>query len=137
MGVNIQGMCSDKRYSHSTYALHEVRCLACRIDGFKGSLSDFLEGDKMWEKFSRFRQLLHFSDENGILVPEYYLENVDYKNSFKLGDSNQLLEELTLVKDGLAGDKDIANNEERKNFLQFYELVKDEVENGRGILVFS
>jgi len=76
MGLSIRGMGSNKKYSYSTNSIQRVRYLACKIDGFKGSLGDFLNTDDAWKEYSRFRQLLHFSDEKGVLIPELYLEDI-------------------------------------------------------------
>lgn len=83
-----------------------------------------------------FRQLLHFSDCEGILVPEFFLKDVNYSKSYHLGSSTKLLAELEQLKDWIARNPSLVYPNESKIFFMLYDLVFDTVENGSGILKF-
>lgn len=144
MGLTIFGSGSDKKYNFSYTRLHEIRYLACLSDGFYGSFKDFMkmeENGESWKRFTKFYQLLHFTDSEGVLVKEFFLEGVDYKDSFKIGSSTKLLEELEHLKDWLARNPErIERTVSRKavtGFWALYDLVYDEVKEQNGILVFT
>lgn len=139
MGLTIVGVTSEKKYRYGYTQLHIVRWIACRSKGYSkpfGSL--FMEDQKnnLWEEYPDFWQLLHFSDSEGVLIRDDFLFKVDYKESLQLGSSTKLLEELELVKDELARNPEDYRNIKTDSFFALYDLVKDEVENGRGILYF-
>jgi len=88
------------------------------------------------EEIKDFRQLQHFSDCEGILVPDFFLKDVDYSNSYYLGNSTKLLEELEKLKDWIARNPTLVNERESRLFFMLYDLVYDEVTNYNGILRF-
>ncbi|MHA1420340.1 MAG: hypothetical protein ACTSPO_15605 [Candidatus Heimdallarchaeaceae archaeon] len=92
--------------------------------------------NNLWEKYPKFRQLLHFSDAEGILIREDFLYKINYQESFELGSSTKLLEELEFLKDELARNPEKYKDTSTKPFFSLYDVVKDEVEEGRGILWF-
>jgi hypothetical protein len=83
-----------------------------------------------------FRQLIHFSDCEGILVPDWCLDDVNYSESYMFGSSTELLEELERLKDWIARNPTMVNSNESEIFFMLYDLVFDTVENGSGILSF-
>ena len=151
MGLDVDGWSSDKTYHCGYSGIHQIRWLGAILSGFMESYSDFMklyERDDipMDKRFSRFEQLMHFSDSEGIFVPEWFLRKVDYKESYYLGNSTKLLDELRIIKFGIYEmykDKDYFNERTKvfesrafDIFKELFELVEDEVINGKGILVF-
>jgi hypothetical protein len=144
MGLSIDGWYSEKEWSYSYTPLHWVRYLACKIDGYKGTWLEFdgpfrgHESQQPWLKHKRFWQLLHFSDCEGILLPDSRLEDVDYENSFEVGSSTKLLRELDIIREEITTYPDKYKDMEQtiKIFWDLYNLVKDEVDEGAGILRF-
>ena len=138
MGLIVVGSSTEKRYSYGYSQLHVIRWLACKSRGYEKDFVEFMKDQKnnIWEKYPDFRQLLHFSDSEGILIREDFLYKIDYQDSFELGSSTKLLEELEIIKDELARNPDIFQDASTKPFFSLYDVVKNDVEEGRGILWF-
>ena len=109
MGLHITGMRSRKEYSRSYGALHFVRYLGAIACGFEGDYDQFKEiehGDRgnqrTWGMFPQCWQLMHFSDDEGVLIPEHALNGVDYRLSWMLGSSTKLYNELKFIRDDIA-----------------------------------
>ena len=135
MGLSIYGVGTEEYFS-CTYGLwHDLRSLACQADGYDESL-EFLVGDDHFRSNTRFRQFVCFSDHEGILVPQRRLSGIDYENSFSLGSSDKLLQELEALKKYLRKNRNFADVLERSLFSELYGLVKKEVNGGMGILVY-
>ena len=137
MGLSIYGIGTENFFSCTYGSWRDLRSWACQMEGYKESL-EFLVGDDHFLQNTRFRQFVCFSDHDGILVPDKYLIGIDYENSFLLGSSDKLLQELELLKKKLIRKprKPSLNQLERSTFLDFYQLVKEEVEEGSGILIY-
>lgn len=138
MGLIVVGATTEKRYRYGYGQLHVIRWIACRSQGYEKDFVEFMKDQEnnLWETYPKFRQLLHFSDAEGILIPEDFLYKVNYEDSLELGSSTKLLGELDLLKDELARHPEKYQDIATKPFFSFYDLVKDEVENGRGIIWF-
>lgn len=92
-----------------------------------------------FEDLEKHWQLHHFSDCGGLLIRDGYLENVDYSESFYLGNSNRLLDALEDIKEFIARNPEKVKDLKRalEIFWMLYDLVEDEVNNGCGTLRFS
>lgn len=140
MGLEISGFSSEKEWSYSYTPLHFIRFLACKIDGYEGEFVGFseYEGQKCWEKHKQFWQLLHFSDAEGVFVPESFLDDIDYEQSFYLGNSDKLLKELEHIKEAVAREpQKYGKLIDMDVFWNLYDLVKEEVDEGYGIIRLS
>lgn len=138
MGLIVVGSITEKRFAYNYSRLHIIRWIACKSRGYEKSFPEFMKDQEnnIWETYPEFRQLLHFSDSEGVLVPEYFLHKINYQDSFEIGSSTLLLSELERIKDELARSPEKYQDIATKPFFSFYDLVKDEVENGRGIIWF-
>lgn len=135
MGLSIYGVGTDKSFSCTYGRWYDLRSSACRADGYEDSL-EFLVGDPDFLQKTRFRQFICFSDHDGILVPERYLKGADYGHSFSLGSSDILLQELEVLKMHLLKDRKLADSLDRDIFFELYQLVKKEVKEGIGVLIY-
>lgn len=142
MGLTITGMGSKKEYSFGYTALHLIRFLACKTAGFEGTIDDFNEkGTALWDQYPQFYQLLHFSDCNGFLVPEWCLKDIDYSESFHLGSLTRLVNELEKIQIAITenpeeySDKTL-NTWASKPFWTLYNLATDELKEHGGVLKF-
>lgn len=146
MGLDISGWDSKKSYHCGYSGIHQIRWLASIASGAYKTYAEFYKlyecGTPMEKLFPNFEQLMHFSDAEGILVPSFFLRQVEYKNSYHLGNSEKLLAELKLIKLALKEDKEtfeylkVFETRAIDIFEQLYDLVLDEVEEGTGILKF-
>lgn len=156
MGLWITGKGSKKEYSRSYFALHLVRWLALRICGLNEKIAGktsfsylndaYINKDAIptpdemlnlvWANRVAghfYPNLLFHSDCEG----SYTKKGAVLKNENLLtGNSIGLLKELKKLK--REKPKKISMDDERAwdTFNTLYELVKDEVENGEGILNF-
>ena len=142
MSLYMRGMASEKHYSYNYSTLHYIRYLACKADGYKNDWNTFNDVEDLKEEhnlsaYPHFWQLLHFCDAEGVMVPDSYLEHVEYKESYYLGSSTKLLEELEFLKEDIARYPEKYENEKLTSFWTLYDLVKDEVEEGYGILFMN
>lgn len=144
MGLMLMGQQSEREYHYSYEGLHFIRYLAVKIEGFKGSYKNSLKETGNFKKYKRFHQLLHFSDCDGILLPDSLLRDSDISESFYIGSSGKLLKELEIIKKYLLknkikylkieGERDY---EPLHCFWDLYALVYDEVNHGSGIITFA
>jgi hypothetical protein len=95
----------------------------------------YLDGEDI-SKIEPYRQLINFSDCEGILVPRGFLEGIEYQDSLHLGCSNDLYEELETLSAWILDNAARVTETELKVFNMLHDLVKDECENGKGILRF-
>lgn len=107
MGLDIYLPGSGTDFRLGSYSvLHWIRALALFTTGDFKSLdaareyekSKKAEGYYEWDRYPNFYHLLHFSDAEGWYLPEVYLEDVEYKQSFYLSNADELLRELQLVR---------------------------------------
>ncbi len=140
--LDIGGWSTDKIYYGGNMGLHLIRWLALLVAGWPCTYEEFdeIENKGIWNKTTRFYQLFHFSDSEGIFVPDFYLLKVDYKNSFHLGNSIKLLDELEIIKLEIEREdwikEQVKGTRALESFNELYQLVYDEVKNGKGILIF-
>ena len=135
MGLSIYGVGTEEFFSCTYGSWYDLRSLACRVDGYQDSL-EFLVGDDHFRSNTRFRQFVCFSDHDGILVPQRQLGGIDYEHSFSLGSSDKLLQELEVLNKYLRKNRKLGGTLERNLFSDLYKLVKEEVKEGMGILVY-
>jgi hypothetical protein len=141
MGLDIK-TCNEEieSYNGSYHNLHEIREIAIKICGYKKDIGEWykeFEDKHDYGVYNRFRQLLHFSDCEGILVRGFFLEEVDYSKSYELGNSDTLLKELEDMKEEIERNpKLIKENWIKEVFDILYNQVKDEVENCCGLIQF-
>ena len=101
MGLDITRMNSTKQWGWAYGMLHKVRWLAAMSCGFKGNFKKFSdiertgEPQETWKKWPSYYQLMHFSDAEGVFVHRFFLEGINYKSSFNLGDYDELKKEIT------------------------------------------
>ena len=151
MGLDITGYHTGHVYGAGYGGLHEIRALAVQVSGkfptwntawewlmitakedelYQENYYDFLEREELLE----FRQLLHFSDAEGMLLKQYYLDGIDYKRSFSLGSLDELYQELERIGRHVESINDaqdfIINERTERLFLMLYNQVKDEYEEG-------
>lgn len=130
MGLDIHGANSDKGYSRSYSTIHIIRCMALRTEGFEDDMAAFHELQKKgetWTKYPKFRQLLHFSDAEGLMIRDRWLEGIDISESFELGCIDDLYKELSIIKDQVARRPDIFKDLPLEPFWELYDLVEDEL----------
>ena len=87
------------------------------------------------EQLAPMRQLINFSDCEGILVPRWCLRDVDYKDSTTLGCTDDLYDELNVIKDWILHNTKRVHERTMEIFNMLYDLVAEAVE-GKGILHF-
>jgi tRNA G10 N-methylase Trm11 len=135
--------CEGGKYHYSYSTLHKIREIAVKICGYKKDIDNFYdeicsdESIRTYGIYDRFWQLLHFSDCEGILIKDFFLEKVDYKLSFYLGSSEKLLKELEDMKEEIKKNPKLI--EEKwilKAFNDFYKDIKKEVEDCCGTIRF-
>ena len=106
----------------------------------KKMYGDFLGTNKPVFTFEKelkpFWQLLHFSDCEGILIPDFYLKGIDYSKSDHLGSLTRLDKELEVLKDWIARTEKVVYGREKKLFFILYDLIHEEAEHG-GMITFA
>jgi len=135
--------CDGGKYHYSYAVLHKIREIAVKICGYKKDIHSWYKEISSEDNvtnygvYNRFWQLLHFSDCEGILIRGFFLERVDYKNSFELGNSDKLLEELKDMKKEIKKNpKLIEEDWILEAFNTLYKDVKKEVEDCCGTIHF-
>jgi len=157
MGLYIYGKTSKKKYSYSYSALHQVRYLALITCGIPEKVC----GKDSFLLYSQFFFMPNqitgsLADEmrryiSAIQISGYYFPNLmlhsdcdgNYTKNGRImsdpewskGNSKQLLKELKRLEESLEDKYKQGFNWQIFNDL--FDLVKDEVENGKGHLVFS
>lgn len=105
MGLDIVGLVTREGLHWHYGTLHSIRALVPLVKGDitveKASCWEASSGEgkgkKLWLKYPGFYQLLHFADNEGVFVSGRYLRDVDFSESFFLGDLDDLAEELNLL----------------------------------------
>jgi len=152
LGLDINGVCSDKTYHWGGSGIHQIRALAIQVAGKRGTFDEafnylMFEMPKMLkfnkdyyglledEGLLKFHQLLHFSDGEGIMVRDWYLKGIDTSRSMTLGLLDKFYEELEIIREAVTSDMEKYNRQPTmKIFWMLYNLVKDEAENGEAII---
>jgi hypothetical protein len=166
MGLDITGENTGHNLSSNYSTLHyTVRYLAMKFSGMPDSIGTDIDGkpkdsflfcmsghaDKMdridtnkMKTFSfsmvragyLFPQILIHSDCEGEYTPD---GGININNGLISGNSIELLKELEV----LVNEESYKNSDSKQiqtcynHMLKFYELVKDEIENGSGRIIFS
>jgi hypothetical protein len=165
MGLCIKGKKSKKEYYYSYSGLHQIRWLALLSLGMSASinnnetynvcygyfdnlLTDPLSAIQERQSFSFYLQesgyyfpnLMFHSDCEGRYTK---VGKVFSNGNLTTGNSIELLKELKFIKRRYINKtklEELSKNDLRHHafeiFNSFYELVKDEVQNGYGILTF-
>lgn len=152
MGLDIEGCRSELTYHAGYSGLHQIRAMAVAVANKTTweEAWDFLmdqnhKNDELWMKsyyewlrkhdLLEFRQLLHFSDAEGIMVKSWMLGKIDVRHSMTIGDLDRLYDELEEIRLALTSNPDTYQVHESRMrlFWMLYNLVKDEHENGIAI----
>lgn len=147
MGLNIYGNRSGKSLGWGSHALHWVRTLAIAtsLEKVEGKTAEKIwkEAEKLehagsWDRFPEFWQLLHFADNEGVLICGSYLDDVDYSKSFYLGSLDRLHDNLESIKNEITLNMKPYESylSAREVFWKLYDLVDSEQNEG-GSITFS
>jgi len=153
MGLDITGFTSELTYHAGYGGLHRIRTMAVMIardmsyqDAWQLLMGPQNRLDPLWnesyrkwlerEELMDYHQLLHFSDSEGILIKEWYLQKTKYEWSMHLGSLDKLYEELEAIRMTITSDPVKYGMDElpMPTFWQLYNLVKDEYENGYAVV---
>ena len=140
MGLYIERMGGDDIKWHYG-ALHFMRYAACRTCGYEGSHEDFtnaerdgVDGVRLWDLYPDFRQLLHFSDCEGIFVPDGYADG--FEDSFHIGSFHRLTDEVNELYKRMKKNPDYNYDESMQYVTDLRDLIINEDE-GQWILIFG
>ncbi len=107
------------------HALHGVRYAAAKASGFKGTEYEFvkkeLDGTSDTE-FPKYRQLMHFTDCDGILVPSGYLKGVNYEKSYKIGSFDEMKNEIIELGSEVLTHPELFSDVERRHIGQLHKM---------------
>lgn len=153
MGLHIVGHCSGGDIDWNYHQLHWVRTLAITVDfnvshkskvwdtknpEQKWKMASIWEGKGFWKDSPDYWQLLHFADNEGYLIPEVFLEGVEFKELYYLGSIDKLYKELYSIKTEITSNMELYESykEVRKAFWKLFNLV-DAEQNEGGHITFS